>query len=97
MTRGLPCPACGEPRCGVTDSRPVVGTIWRRRQCGACGFRFTTYESTTRPFTRSGLDQMHHDLLHMRVRLRRAIAAIEVMRNQEDEAETHESQQEARA
>lgn len=40
------CPYCGEENLKVIDSRPVEDTnsIRRRRQCAACGKRFTTYE-----------------------------------------------------
>jgi transcriptional regulator NrdR family protein len=42
-----PCPACGENRCGVADSRPIsLKTVfWKRiMHCFACGHRFTTHE-----------------------------------------------------
>ena len=37
---------CGAPLTGVLDSRPIENgsRIRRRRMCGACGHRFTTYE-----------------------------------------------------
>ncbi len=37
---------CGFGRTRVKDSRPIDAgsTIRRRRQCGGCGHRFTTYE-----------------------------------------------------
>ena len=40
------CPFCGSEETQVKDSRPVEdGTsIRRRRQCGGCGARFTTFE-----------------------------------------------------
>jgi len=40
------CPACGATDIRVIDSRPAEnGTaIRRRRQCGGCAHRFTTYE-----------------------------------------------------
>lgn len=40
------CPSCGHLESKVVDSRPSEdGTsIRRRRQCLACGYRFTTYE-----------------------------------------------------
>jgi transcriptional repressor NrdR len=40
------CPACGASENRVIDSRPAEngGAIRRRRQCEACGIRFTTYE-----------------------------------------------------
>lgn len=40
------CPACGRPDTRVLDSRPVQQqrVIRRRRECEACGNRFTTYE-----------------------------------------------------
>ncbi len=40
------CPYCGEPESKVLDSRPTEegAAIRRRRECQACGRRFTTYE-----------------------------------------------------
>ena len=42
----MKCPFCHEPDSRVTDSREVLGgeSIRRRRECAACGRRFTTYE-----------------------------------------------------
>ena len=40
------CPYCAEADSQVKDSRPTEDdtSIRRRRQCGACGARFTTFE-----------------------------------------------------
>ena len=40
------CPFCGDPDTQVKDSRPTDdgGAIRRRRNCAACGQRFTTIE-----------------------------------------------------
>ena len=40
------CPKCGCEESKVVDSRPSESNdaIRRRRECTACGFRFTTYE-----------------------------------------------------
>ncbi len=40
------CPYCEEPDTKVVDSRPTEDgkAIRRRRECNACGKRFTTYE-----------------------------------------------------
>lgn len=40
------CPKCGCEESKVVDSRPAENndSIRRRRECIACGFRFTTYE-----------------------------------------------------
>jgi transcriptional repressor NrdR len=42
----LNCKFCGEPESKVVDSRPTDegNVIRRRRECVACGKRFTTYE-----------------------------------------------------
>lgn len=42
----MKCPFCSEDDTKVIDSRPVEenNSIRRRRQCEACGRRFTTYE-----------------------------------------------------
>jgi transcriptional repressor NrdR len=40
------CPQCGGPDTRVVDSRDLddAATIRRRRECGSCSARFTTYE-----------------------------------------------------
>ncbi len=45
----LPCPRCGERRSRVIDTRgmPEKNYIRRRRECEACGHRFTTFEGQT--------------------------------------------------
>ena len=42
----LPCPSCGASESRVVASRPRLRleAIVRRRECLACGGRFTTYE-----------------------------------------------------
>lgn len=40
------CPSCGG-KTDVVDSRPTDMGVRRRRQCFACGERFTTYEKMT--------------------------------------------------
>jgi len=42
----MTCPYCNAPDTRVIDSRPASegGAIRRRRECGNCGRRFTTYE-----------------------------------------------------
>ena len=42
----IPCPSCRVHRNGVTNTRATDSgrMIRRRRQCAACGHRWTTYE-----------------------------------------------------
>src|SRR5213080_2101395 len=40
----MQCPFCGSSRHRVVDSREAADAIRRRRQCEACGERFTSYE-----------------------------------------------------
>ena len=49
----MKCPACAAPDSRVLDSRPAENnSIRRRRECTACGKRFTTYEMVeTAPIT----------------------------------------------
>ncbi len=42
------CPRCGHPDSKVLDTRTSGSGIRRRRQCLACGFRFTTHERVER-------------------------------------------------
>ncbi|HDQ98660.1 MAG TPA: transcriptional repressor NrdR [candidate division WOR-3 bacterium] len=46
----MKCPFCEADDDQVLDSRPAQGgtAIRRRRECGGCGRRFTTYESVER-------------------------------------------------
>ena len=45
------CPQCGERDTRVVDSRDLddSATIRRRRECGSCSLRFTTYERIEAP------------------------------------------------
>ena len=46
MVRAMKCPYCAYRESRVVDSRPSdEGSIRRRRECLACGKRFTTYET----------------------------------------------------
>jgi transcriptional repressor NrdR len=38
------CPYCGSDSTGVVDTRDAGDAVRRRRECGGCGNRFTTYE-----------------------------------------------------
>ncbi len=42
----MKCPSCSHPEDKVTDSREIKegAGVRRRRECLACGYRFTTYE-----------------------------------------------------
>lgn len=42
---GVSCPLCGCGESEVKDSRPTLGAIRRRRRCGHCHQRYTTFES----------------------------------------------------
>ena len=68
----MKCPKCGKDEDKVLDSRSIRegATIRRRRECLACGYRFTTHEDIDRdeimvikrdgrrePFSRSKLEQ----------------------------------------
>ncbi len=48
---GVRCPFCQQPETRVLDSRPTEegAAIRRRRECGGCGGRFTTYEKVEFP------------------------------------------------
>ena len=43
-TKGLRCPGCGKINSFVVDSRAVREYVYRRRECAACGRRFSTRE-----------------------------------------------------
>lgn len=42
------CPECGDLDSRVVDSRPAADAIRRRRECPACGARWTTHERVER-------------------------------------------------
>lgn len=46
----MQCPKCGEADTHCKDSRPKVGSVYRRRECRACGWRFTTVEVSLETF-----------------------------------------------
>lgn len=53
----MPCPHCGSDKSSVKDKRPAKSDmVRRRRECKACGERFTTYEAVVvgRPKVDSG-------------------------------------------
>ena len=45
----MKCPFCGYEDTKVIDSRPSEDKKRRRRECGKCGKRFTTYEIVEKP------------------------------------------------
>jgi len=40
----MKCPECDATGTKVKDSRDTGDLVWRRRECSACGLRFTTHE-----------------------------------------------------
>ncbi len=44
----MKCPYCGSSQSRVVDTREVGDGIRRRRECQACGQRFTTYEQVAK-------------------------------------------------
>jgi len=42
--KGLVCPDCGANDTFVVETKPRFGRIYRRRECRACGRRWTTCE-----------------------------------------------------
>lgn len=40
------CPVCGAKKSSVLATRQIFGTVRRRRECMACGVRWTTREIT---------------------------------------------------
>jgi len=43
------CPFCSADSTQVIDTRPIPDGVRRRRECGDCGERFTTYERVEAP------------------------------------------------
>ena len=40
----MKCPNCGSDHSAVYDSRPRPSSVCRRRECSACGHRWSTIE-----------------------------------------------------
>ena len=40
----MTCPKCGSSQNHCVDSRGRNGSVWRRRECKACRYRFNTVE-----------------------------------------------------
>lgn len=74
---GYHCPACGHDRMGVNDSRPIGGTIRRRRQCPKCGHRVTTIEHADHGTRQS--------LLALRTEVRATLARLDDILGSGDE------------
>ena len=45
----MQCPYCGNEDTKIIDSRSMERKKRRRRECGKCGRRFTTFEIIERP------------------------------------------------
>jgi transcriptional repressor NrdR len=41
----MKCPRCSSSKSHIYDVTPYADRVWRRRQCLACGHRFTTIET----------------------------------------------------
>ncbi len=67
------CPQCMNMKVRCTDSRPVEGTVRRRRECQVCGARWTTYEMTFHEAT--GFYE-HNSPLEQPLSLMRDLAAL---------------------
>ncbi|QQG41785.1 MAG: transcriptional repressor NrdR [Candidatus Woesebacteria bacterium] len=46
----MKCPFCGAADTSVLESRTVDGKVRRRRECGKCEKRFTTFEEVKKTF-----------------------------------------------
>lgn len=74
----MECPFCHEDNDRVVDSRGSGGAIRRRRECQACGRRFTTYERAEseprlRVIKKDGTTRMAYDRNKIRQGLLRAL------------------------
>lgn len=83
-TAGLPCPACGDVRSRVLETRvEQVGThtaTRRRRACTACGHIYATYElieALAAPLLKRGLSGEYQRALVTLRKIRRVLAAYD--------------------
>lgn len=72
----MTCPVC-EEKTKVIDSRPNLDTIWRRRECTACGYRFTTIEMDEDMMVRQAKKL---ELLRFRVMFDRVTGKIRIVK-----------------
>ena len=61
--KGLNCPQCESPKSRVIETRQSGSAIFRRKQCGECDRRYSTYEVSAAFFEeiktlRQGLDEI---------------------------------------
>ena len=40
----MTCPKCNNEKTKIVDSRADEESVWRRRECQGCGYRFNTIE-----------------------------------------------------
>ena len=40
----MTCPKCSNEKTKIVDSRADEDSVWRRRECQGCGYRFNTIE-----------------------------------------------------
>lgn len=61
------CPKCDSKDLIVANSRPheKVNGIYRRRECQACGHRFTTYEIIFEPKTGRASMRTHERIMNV--------------------------------
>lgn len=76
------CPRCAFKQTSCTDSRPrESGTaVMRRRLCGSCGHRFTTYEEVADRSRERRLAEALKVNASMEGRLLRAVQALRDIR-----------------
>ena len=51
----MTCPVCGG-KTTVVDSRPSEDSVWRRRECQECSYRFNTIEIDMDLYKKGGKD-----------------------------------------
>ena len=75
----MKCPKCGAGYhdVRVTDSRPGDGYgVRRRRECSACGYKFTTYEITATDKAKYELTRRQNE--EMRNQIKRIMERMEI-------------------
>lgn len=75
----MTCPLC-EEKTKVIDSRPNLDSVWRRRECTACGYKFNTVEMDEDMQVRQAKKL---ELLRFRVVLDRATGKVRIIKEAE--------------
>ncbi len=74
----MECPTCSNGASKVLDSRKVEKRVYRRRECKACGFLFTTYETYDESASRPALPKRVKKKMNLDQQARQVVSRIKL-------------------